>query len=268
LLRDVGMSTRFANLLLLLGLAGCREGSSSASERVTYSGAPTDVAVTQPEAPCRGCTIDTPPTRQGDLPLLVVLHGNKEHAPAAAARWREAALERGWALLSLECPREDGCEDGKWYAWNGAPSWVQQQVDAIAQQLPIDPSKRFLAGWSGGASYIGMNAYRLNGFAAVVFHGGGQPPLGTEDCPANALPAYFLVGDGNPTHGAAIRLKTYLEKCGQELSWDVLRGAGHYDEAKALDHDKAHAILDWLDQRASAHVGALPIPRGPLSASS
>lgn len=246
------MSTRFANVLLLLGLAGCREGTSLASERVTYSGAPADVAVT-PEPPCRGCTIDAPTMRKGDLPLLVVLHGNKEHAPAAAARWRSAALERGWVVLALECPREDGCEDGKWYAWNRAPSWIQAQVDALAQQLPIDRSKRYLAGWSGGASYIGMNAHRLSGFAAVVFHGGGQPPLGNvDDCPGSALPAYFLVGDGNPAHGAAVRLKTYLEKCGQELSWDLLPGAGHGAEAKALDHEKAHAILAWLERRGTS----------------
>jgi poly(3-hydroxybutyrate) depolymerase len=235
-------------MLLLLGIAGCREGSSVASERVTHSGAPADVAVVQPTPPCRGCTIDAPANRTGELPLLVVLHGNREHAPAAAARWRSAALERGWVVLSLECPREDGCDDGKWYAWNRAPSWIRDQIRALARQLPIDPSRRYLAGWSGGASYLGMNAHRLDGFAAVVFHGGGQPPRGGDDCPSASLPAYFLVGDGNPAHPAAVRLKRYLEKCGQQLAWDLLPGAHHGAEDKALDHDKALAILDWLER--------------------
>jgi predicted esterase len=155
-------------------------------------------------------------------------------------------------VLGLECPRERGCDDGKWYEWNPAPSWILEQVDALAKQVPIDRSKRYLAGWSGGASYLGMNAHRLKGFAAVVFHGGGQPPRGgVDDCPNGSLPAYFLVGDGNPAHPAAVRLKSYMEKCGQELAWDLLPGAHHGAEAKALDHDKAHAILEWLDRRAA-----------------
>ena len=238
------MSTRFA-LVFLLGLAACSERSVVASERVTYT-------VVTPEPPCRGCTVDAPTSRTGQLPLLVVLHGNKEHAESAAARWRDVAVARGWVVLGLECPREDGCDDGKWYAWNGAPSWIEHQVNAVASQLPIDRSKRYLAGWSGGASYIGMNAHRWNGFAAVVFHGGGQPPRGGgADCPSSTLPAYFLVGDGNPAHPAAVRLKNYLEKCGQPLSWDLLPGAGHQAERQALDGEKVSSILDWLDSHTA-----------------
>ncbi|HEX7837260.1 MAG TPA: hypothetical protein VF469_07340, partial [Kofleriaceae bacterium] len=54
-----------------------------------------------PSPPCKRCTLEVPASHDGELPLLVVLHGDREHATAAASRWRGAAKQRGWALLSL-----------------------------------------------------------------------------------------------------------------------------------------------------------------------
>ena len=145
---------------------------------------------------CKHCTLDVPAKHEGDLPLLVVLHGDRERASAAAARWRAAAKQRGWAVLALQCPADQGCKDS-WWQWNGEPSWVLEQVTAVARTTPIDPSRIYLAGWSGGATYIGMHAPVWTAmFAALVIHGGGHEP--NADCPTTSLPAYFLVGDRNP----------------------------------------------------------------------
>jgi poly(3-hydroxybutyrate) depolymerase len=87
--------------------------------------------------------------------------------------------------------RHQGCKDS-WWQWNGEPSWVIDQVAAVARTTPIDPSRIYLAGWSGGATYIGMHAPAwTTTFAALVIHGGGHEPHA--DCPARTLPAYFLV---------------------------------------------------------------------------
>src|ERR1043165_9436591 len=154
--------------------------------------AATSEAATPVRAPCSGCTLDVPRWR-GPRPLLVVLHGDGENAGDAAARWKRIALPRGWVVLSLQCPRERGCVDGSWYQWRGAPEWVQAQVNAVESKLSINRRRIYLAGWSGGATYLGMNAASwAPEFAAVVFHGGGQPPDG-EKCPSRRLPAYFLV---------------------------------------------------------------------------
>jgi predicted esterase len=205
-------------------------------------------AATPVRAPCSGCTLNLP-RWLGPRPLLVVLHGDGEQAGDAAARWRSVALPRGWAVLALQCPRDRGCVDGSWYQWQGAPEWVRAQVDAVVRRFAINRRRIYLVGWSGGATYLGMNAASwAPEFAAVVFHGGGQAPAG-DACPSRRLPGYFLVGDRNPAHPAVKRLRSYFERCHQEVRWDLVARGDHAEEDVALDRQKAAWILAWLQAR-------------------
>jgi poly(3-hydroxybutyrate) depolymerase len=188
------------------------------------------------------------PAGKDPVPLVVVLHGDREHAAAAAARWHAAVKKRGWALLALDCPTDAGCKDSFW-KWDGEPSWVFDKVAALAKQRAIDPAHVYLVGWSGGASYIGYRVQAWSShFAAVVIHGGGMVPA-SADCPDPGLPAYFLVGDRNPLHDLAKRLRAYFDGCKQDVTWDLVRGADHGREEAALTAKKASAILDWLAAR-------------------
>lgn len=188
------------------------------------------------------------PAGNDPVPLVVILHGDREHAPAAAARWRAAVKKQGWALLALECPTDLGCEDS-WWKWNGDPAWIGNQIDAVAKRRAIDPERVYLVGWSGGASYIGYRARAWSSrFAAVVFHGGGMAPAESE-CPDPALPAYFLVGDRNPLHRLAKELRGYFDGCKQDVTWDLVKGGDHGREESALTAAKARAILGWLAGR-------------------
>lgn len=224
-------------IALLAAIAACREAASDVVDREHRL-----VAV---EAPCTGCTLEAP-ARGRAHPLLVVLHGDNESATTAAARWRATASKRGWAILSLQCPVARGCTETSWYKWAGSPRWVFDQIEAVESRTSIDPRRIYLVGWSGGASFIGSNVPAWTAkFAAMVFHGGGQPPLDNA-CPEHAIPSYFLVGDRNPAHGAAQRLRDYLRDCGQELRWDLRSGADHAAEDRALDRTTANRILDWL----------------------
>lgn len=202
------------------------------------------------QPPCNGCTLELPAARgtqdapAHQLPLLVVLHGDRERAPAAAARWRGAARQRGWAVLSLQCPVDQGCKDS-WWKWNGDPGWIADQVAAVAKAVPVDPARIYLAGWSGGATYLGMHAPAWSAaFAAVVIHGGGHRP--SAGCPERPLPAYFLAGDRNPFHDQVQDLRGWFDDCRQDVVWDLVRGGDHDKEDRALDRRKALAILDWL----------------------
>jgi predicted esterase len=182
--------------------------------------------------------IDLPPAKQ-PVPLVVILHGDREHAPAAAARWRSVVKKRGWALLALECPTDLGCKDS-WWKWDGDPAWVIDRIARVKGEFAI--SKVILVGWSGGASYIGAHAQAWP-VDAIVIHGGGMAPP-SEDC-VEGPHVYFLVGDKNPLHGLAISLRDYFTACKREVVWDVVKGADHEHEASALTAQKAGVILDW-----------------------
>ena len=187
--------------------------------------------------------IELPPGTQ-PVPLVVVLHGDREHAPAAAARWRSAVKQRGWALLALDCPTELGCKDS-WWKWDGDPAWVIERIAKVKNQVAI--SKVILVGWSGGASYIGAHAPAWP-VDAIVIHGGGMAPA-SADCGDTPARVYFLVGDKNPLHQLARSLRDYFATCKREVVWDVVKGADHEHEATALTAKKAGMILEW----ASGH---------------
>lgn len=201
----------------------------------------------KPKPPCPGCTLDAFGDPAAKQPLLVVLHGDHEQASTAAARWRAAAKQRGWALLSLQCPAAEKCKTS-WWQWNGDPQWVRDRVAEVAAQISIDPERMFVAGWSGGATYLGLRAPAWHDtFAAAVIHGGGMAPReAPAACPARPFPAYFLVGDKNPLHSLAQDLRDYFTRCKQELQWDLIAGADHPKEDAALDGKRALAVLDWL----------------------
>lgn len=211
------------------------------------------MATPRPVAPCRQCTLDLPSKTDAPVPLVVLLHGDRQAASTLESWWTKAVLARGWALLSLQCPRDHKCVDSYWQ-WDGDPQWVFDQVAAVGKQVAIDPARTYLVGWSGGASWIGDRAQAWTPvFAAVVIHGGGIAPR-DEGCPARGLPAYFLVGDKNPLHAYARELRAYFDACKADVTWDLLKGAAHDGEEDALTRSptKAKAILDWLADHARA----------------
>jgi predicted esterase len=193
-------------------------------------------------AACKRCVVELP-AKKDPVPLVVILHGDREHANSAAARWHAAVKQRGWALLALECPAELGCKDSFW-KWDGDPAWVADQIDVVAKQHAIDRAKIVLVGWSGGASYIGWRATAFANVAAIVIHGGGMPPAAA-DCATTPPPVYFLVGDKNPLHGLAQHLRDYYQTCKAAVTWDVVANGDHGNEEAALTTTKAGAILDW-----------------------
>jgi predicted esterase len=204
-------------------------------------GVASGVAFAKPAPPCDRCVLEAPTgARDEKRPMLVVLHGDREHAKDAAARWRAATKANRWVLLALEVPEGDS-----WWKWGGDPSWVIARAEKVAAEANVDRERIYLVGWSGGATYIGDFAQAWEPtFAGVVIHGGGRAP--TKDTCVKRLPAFFLVGDNNKLHPLAVELREYFEACKQSVVWDVIEHGAHRAERKALTTRKAIAILAWL----------------------
>ncbi len=206
--------------------------------------------------PCTDCLASLP-AGTDPAPLLILLHGDGETARSLFDAWEPAASKRGILVFAPTCPRSEGCSSMSWWKWNGDPSWLQHQVAALGALRSIDPARMWIAGWSGGGTYLGWHTQEFErDYAALVIHGGGVRPAS----PACATPRagiYFLGGDKNPLHDLAERLHDYYATiCPHEdLSWTVLRGVDHEGERRALGTYR-EAILDWLSTRIRSVAGS------------
>lgn len=223
---------RAAALLLGLALGATNVTAADASPRKKIAGV------------CEGC-LATVPDDAEPAPLLVTLHGDWGYmAPDLHRAWERFAAPRDVALLSLACPSKLGCKNS-WWQWNGDPAWIVEQIDRLAASRPIDRDRMWIAGWSGGASYIGMRTQEIERtFAGIVIHGGGVWPW-PDDCPAQKARVVFLVGDRNPLHKNGLVLRDHYQRCGNDLTFHLLRGAEHDGEWKALS-EKGGVILEAL----------------------
>ncbi len=207
------------------------------------------------ELPCASCLRDDP--KATGRPLVVVLHGDGQTAQAARAPFHALAVERDIGLFVPTCPRGEGCSAGSYWRWNGDPSWLRLRVSEYARAIGSDPSRIAVAGWSGGASYLGYRLPELGAeYSVVAFLGGGMAPAITSCEPSAARPAYFLVGDKNPYHGLAKELRASAERCGYAVSWNLLPGADHAGEWRAVSsRDRMGALLDFI----VAHPRTVPV---------
>ncbi|MGD0528444.1 MAG: prolyl oligopeptidase family serine peptidase, partial [Polyangiaceae bacterium] len=184
-------------------------------------------ATTRGKGPCVGC-LSSLPAGTEPRPLLVLLHGDGETAAGMLDAWGPAAAARGIVVFAPTCPPSEGCTSQSWWKWNGEPSWLLRQIDALAETRAIDPARMWIAGWSGGGTYIGWNTQELERtFAALVIHGGGVQPRRSA-CSDPKAAIYFLGGDQNPLHSLTEPLHDYYVRCRHDdMTWTVLKGVDH-----------------------------------------
>src|SRR5262249_35410391 len=147
------------------------------------------------------------------MPLLVVLHGDEGSPDRLVSAWKAAAADAGVLLFAPKCPKDEGCT-GSWWRWHGDPAWLEREVGALEASHRIDPRRRFLAGWSGGAPYLGLFASRwFPRFAALSLAGGGAPPSDPAICaPRACVPVHYLMGDRNPLFSLAASTRDYFQR--------------------------------------------------------
>ncbi len=200
--------------------------------------------------PCPECVViaeaNAPPR-----PLVVLLHGDEGGPSRIVGAWRDVAKKKGLVLFAPRCPRALGCV-GSYWQWDGDPKWLEDRVADVEAKYAVDPSRRYLAGWSGGSTYLTFHLERwFPTFAAVSVAGGGAP--GHETCLAGAggacAPVHYAMGDGNPLFGLAVRARDAARACGHDLAWTELHGADHEGEWRwYVSH--TGDIADWLVARS------------------
>lgn len=198
--------------------------------------------------PCAGCMVlPAAPDRASEpAPLVVLLHGDEGSPARMFAAWRATAAARKVVLFAPRCPRDRGCA-GSFWRWDGDPSWLFEQLDAVGAKHPIDVERSYLAGWSGGATWATFRARRWGErFAAVALAGGGVVGSETECAPCPYTVEY-LTGTNNPLHHLAVAARDALLRCGHDVRWTELAGADHGGEWRAYaTEQQLGGLLDRL----------------------
>src|SRR4051794_24198850 len=97
-------------------------------------------------------------------PLLVALHGDEGDPALVASLWGPVTSARGVILFAPQCPTSSGCR-ANWWAWlQSGPTyderWLGRQAQLVERRYTIDRKREYIAGWSGGADFLGWYALR------------------------------------------------------------------------------------------------------------
>ncbi|MBA3452435.1 MAG: hypothetical protein H0T42_04985 [Deltaproteobacteria bacterium] len=218
--------------------------------------------------PCPDCRVHVPAsyTPGTPMPLLVALHGDegRDFGRASATQgvinsWKAAADQQGYIVFAPACPASAGC-NGAWSDWLAAQSyrltpatlaWLDAQVDAIEAMYNVELDREMLAGYSGGAYWLGYYAQaRGDRFAGVAMVAGGMPAYtANHGCPVCKIPGYFLGGNMDFRTQQMSDTANAFDRCGEEIRTDLIAGGTHQSTIASLGSGKALEILTWLDAR-------------------
>jgi MYXO-CTERM domain-containing protein len=229
--------------------------------------------------PCPGCLLAAPAESGASAPaaprpLLVALHGDDAAVRRVFRAFRKASEDAGVLLLSLRCPKEQGCKTGSWWQWRSTaehdPEWLGRQIDAVAARYAVDGARVYAAGYSGGGTYLGWYGPTHPERFAAIAHVAGGMPWGTP-CPACKVPVYFVLGATDPMIVPYTRpLQAFYEGCGgHEVVWETLPGVTHESILTVMEAGRGAKVLSWLlDHRAACAPPAAVDAGAPSDAGS
>lgn len=213
--------------------------------------------------PCDGCVVvgERAEKTSAPSPLLVVLHGDEGGPSRVQTVWSTIAKKKGVVALFPTCPRAEGCTTGSFWRWNGDATWLLDQVRKLEAAYAIDPARRYVAGWSGGTTYLTFQFDKwFPTFAAASLTGGGAP--GSRCFPragGACAPVLYRMGVKNPLFDLAEGAKDQIAGCGHAVDWKVLPGLDHEGEWRAYAAD-AESILDWLLSKKESCAAPIAVP--------
>jgi poly(3-hydroxybutyrate) depolymerase len=112
------------------------------------------------------------PDKEGPLPLVVLLHGSGANGEVMANAWRGLAAKQKFTIAA-----PDSYDSGEWQSDKDSPNFLRAMVEQVNAKHPVDASRIYLFGHSGGAVYALMLALvESEYFAAVAVHAGALAP--------------------------------------------------------------------------------------------
>lgn len=192
------------------------------------------------------CMLFGAPTLDGSKkwPLVIYLHGKgnrvltREHLGFAAACAKPANYaERPCFIFAPQCPDENG--------WGGATGAnVLKTVKDLMRNLPIDPNRVYLTGYSmGGFGTFAMLNDEPRMFAAGIPVSGGADVAIARNL--RRIPLWIFHGEKDETvspEGSRAMAKA-LEKLKAPVKYTEFPGAGHGIGGKISDDPEVHK---WL----------------------
>lgn len=162
-------------------------------------------------------------------PLLVALHDDGEMCISNVQRWRAAADNYGFSILSVNWTEEPTDLDDL----DKLATDLNAVAHDFAQLYPVDPAKRYLASRGASSPVIFKAGIQLEGpWAAVVLLGGVpmetctyglevERPFALVDTPP---PLYYVVGQQDENFAAMNACAEMLSFYGLELKMEWLAG--------------------------------------------
>jgi len=175
------------------------------------------------------------PARSG--PLLLVLDPRGRGADAAE-RFREAAEEYGWILISSNDTKSDDATTPN------ADILQALWTDAFSR-FPADPKRTYAAGFSGGARLAFLIALARPGSLAGVVVSGGGLPAGSAIRSTPGFSVFATAGNTDFNYQEMRLLDATLEKYGAAHRLAIFDGGHEWPPAPL-----AREAIEWLEARA------------------
>ena len=176
-----------------------------------------------------------PSTTASGAPLLVLLHGSYGNGAAIVDAWRSVAEREGVVLVG-----PDAREREAWQLRADSPQFIRALIDDVAAKHPIDRSRIYLFGNSGGAVYaLTLSMLESQLFAATAVHAGAwraRNEFRAVPYAQRKIPIAIFIGDKDEYFPVFTVRQTQsaLEQAGHPVSVTVIPGHSHsYAQAAA-----------------------------------
>lgn len=193
-------------------------------------------------------------------PMIVSLHGSlpTESSPESVMRHglpAVLALDEQPADFDFVVLSPRGLDGVDWWS-SGQPEEVNELVDAIVADLPIDPGRIYLTGFgTGGQGAWHLAARYPDRYAAVVsvagsgFRSSGE--VTDASCSLSAVPIWSIHGEDDliEVHDLTrLEVEAWETLCSGSVKWTTLSETGHYETLEIAYRDPS--VYTWLEEQA------------------